>query len=95
MKKRQDIILTQDNVLVRKSILDMFPATFVASFLMTFQFMVDITLAGVFFTPSHIAAIGAAMPVMLFALALMNAISGGANLLLTTAIGRGDKEDRT
>lgn len=93
LKKRQDIILTQDNVLVRKSILDMFPATFVASFLMTFQFMVDITLAGVFFTPSHIAAIGAAMPVMLFALALMNAISGGANLLLTTAIGRGDKED--
>lgn len=85
--------MTQDNVLVRKSILDMFPATFVASFLMTFQFMVDITLAGAFFTPGHIAAVGAAMPVMLFALALMNAISGGANLLLTTAIGRGDKED--
>lgn len=93
LKKRQDILLTQDNMLVRKSILDMFPATFVASFLMTFQFMVDITLAGVFFTPNHIAAIGAAMPVMLFALALMNAISGGANLLLTMAIGRGDKED--
>lgn len=92
MKNKQDIILTQDNVLVRKSILNMFPATFVASFLMTFQFMVDITLGGVFFTPNHIAAIGTAMPVMLFALAFMNAISGGANLLLTTALGRGDKE---
>ena len=92
MKNRKDIILTQDNVLVRKSILNMFPATFVASFLMTFQFMVDITLAGVFFTPDHIAAIGTAMPVMMLALAVMNAISGGANLLLTTAVGRGDKE---
>ncbi|MDE7399040.1 MAG: hypothetical protein K2N06_05865 [Oscillospiraceae bacterium] len=92
MKGRKDIILTQDNVLVRKSILNMFPATFVASFLMTFQFMVDITLAGIFFTPDHIAAIGTATPVMLFALAFMNAVSGGANLLLTTALGRGDKE---
>lgn len=92
MKTGQDIILTRDNVLVRKSILNMFPATFVASFLMTFQFMVDITLAGIFFTPDHIAAIGTATPVMLFALAFMNAISGGANLLLTTALGRGDKE---
>ena len=92
MKNRQDIILTRDNVLVHKSILNMFPATFVASFLMTFQFMVDIALAGVFFTPDHIAAIGAATPIMLFALALMNAVSGGANLLLTTALGRGDKE---
>lgn len=70
----------------------MFPATFVASFLMTFQFMVDITLGGVFFTPTHIAAIGVAMPIMMFALAIMNAISGGANLMLTTALGRGDKE---
>lgn len=92
LKNRQDTILTQDNVLVRKSILNMFPATFVASFLMTFQFMVDIALGGIFFTPDHIAAIGTAMPVMLFALAIMNAISGGANLLLTTAVGRGDKE---
>ncbi|MDE5883559.1 MAG: hypothetical protein K2H29_00525 [Oscillospiraceae bacterium] len=80
MKTGKDIILTQDNMLVRKSILTMFPATFVASFLMTFQFMVDITLAGVFFTPDHIAAIGTATLVMLFALAFMNAISGGANL---------------
>lgn len=92
MKTGKDIILTQDNVLVRKSILNMFPATFVASFLMTFQFMVDITLGGVFFTPTHIAAIGVAMPIMMFALAIMNAISGGANLMLTTALGRGDKE---
>lgn len=57
----------------------MFPATFVATFLMTFQFMVDITLAGVFFTPVHIAAIGTAMPIILFVLAVMNAVSGGAN----------------
>lgn len=92
MKNGQDIIVTQDNRLVHKSILNMFPATFVATFLMTFQFMVDITLAGVFFTPAHIAAIGTAMPIILFVLAVMNAISGGANLLLTTAIGRGDKE---
>lgn len=92
LKNGKDIILTRDNVLVRKSILNMFPATFVASILMTFQFMVDIALAGTFFTPDHIAAIGASMPIMMFSLALMNAISGGANLMLTTAIGRGDKE---
>lgn len=92
MKTGKDIILTQDNVLVRKSILSMFPATFVASFLMTFLFMVDITLAGIFFTPLHIAAIGASMPVMMFVMAFLNTITGGANLLLTTALGRGDKE---
>lgn len=70
----------------------MFPATFVSSFLMMFLFMVDITLAGVFFTPGHIAAIGTSMPVIMFAMAFLNAVSGGANLLLTTALGRGDKE---
>lgn len=44
LKIGRDIILTHDNVLVRKSILNMFPATFVTSFLMMFLFMVDITL---------------------------------------------------
>ena len=92
LKIGRDIILTHDNVLVRKSILNMFPATFVTSFLMMFLFMVDITLAGVFFTPVHIAALGTAMPVMMFSMAFMNVILGGANLLLTTALGRGDKE---
>ena len=92
MKTERDIILTRDNVLVRKSILGMFPATFVASFLMMFLFMVDVTLAGIFFTPVHIAAIGASMPVMMLAMAFSNAVAGGANLLLTTALGRGDKE---
>lgn len=51
MKNGKDIILTRDNVLVRKSILNMFPATFAASFLMMFLFMVDITLAGIFSLP--------------------------------------------
>ncbi len=92
MKNNRDIILTRDNVLVRKSILNMLPATFVTSFLMMFLFMVDITLAGIFFTPVHIAAIGTAMPVIMLSMAFTNVIAGGANLLLTTALGRGDKE---
>lgn len=92
MKNKQDVIVTRDNVLIRKSILNILPAHMVSSFVMMFLFMIDVTLAGMFLTPVHIAAIGVSMPVIMFCMAFLGIISGGVNLLLTATIGRGDKE---
>lgn len=53
--------------------------------------MIDAMLAGFFFTPTHIAAIGVVVPVTIVAAALMNAIAAGVEIGTSVAIGAGDR----
>ncbi len=79
------------NRLIRRSVTGMFPSCFFRILAINFLNMIDAMLAGYFFTPVYIAAIGVIVPVTIIAAALMNAIAAGVELSMSVAIGAGDK----
>ena len=81
-----------NNRLIRRSVTKMFPSCFLRILAMNFLSMVDAMLAGYFFEPAYIAAIGVVMPVTTISAALMNAISSGVEIGMSVANGAGDKE---
>ena len=70
----------------------MFPSCFLRILGINFLNMLDAMLAGYFFTPEYIAAIGVVVPVTTIAAALMNAIASGVEIGMSVANGAGDKE---
>ncbi len=81
-----------NNRIIRRSVTRMFPSCFLRILTINFLSMVDAMLAGFFFTPTHIAAIGVVAPVTIIAAALMNAIGAGVEVGMSVAIGAGDNE---
>ena len=81
-----------NNRIIRRSVTRMFPSCFLRILTINFLNMVDAMLAGFFFTPTHIAAIGVVAPVTIIAAALMNAIGAGVEIGMSVAIGAGDNE---
>ena len=81
-----------NNRIIRRSVTRMFPSCFLRILTINFLSMVDAMLAGFFFTPTHIAAIGVVAPVTIIAAALMNAIGAGVELGMSVAIGAEDND---
>ena len=79
------------NRLIRRSVIGMFPSCFFRILAVNFLNMIDAMLAGYFFTPEYIAAIGVTVPVTIIAAALMNAVATGVEMSMSVTIGAGDK----
>ncbi len=81
-----------NNRIIRRSVTKMFPSCFLRILAVNFLTMVDAMLAGFFYTPTHIAAIGVVAPVTIVAAALMNAVAAGVELSMSVALGAGNNE---
>lgn len=83
---------TTDNRLLERAVIKAMPAGALAMMGFSVAYMVDFILAGAFFSPTHIACVGLALPYAYLAFSLVNVTGSGAMLAMTNCIGRGDKE---
>ena len=84
--------LHQNNRLIRKTILRMYPASFAATFTVSVALMVDTLLAGAILGQQAIAAVAIGLPAIGIFQALTQTIINGADVKMSILAGRGDRK---
>lgn len=85
--------LPENNRLISKSIMRMFPACFASTLTACISLMADSLLAGSMIGPLAIAAVAIGNPVVNMFRALVQTISCGAVVKITVHIGRGNRDE--
>ena len=84
---------TQNNKLIRKTILSMFGGSLAAMVTAVIAMMADTILAGAFFNKYAIAAVAVGTPIINVFQALTQTITNGASIKMNTSAGKGIEDD--
>lgn len=83
----------QNNRLIARSLIKMFPATFAYAVIMGFMYIVDTLIAGCFIGSDAISAVALGLPVYGMFIALSHAVVQGTQIRMTWLLGRADQKN--
>lgn len=83
----------ENNRIIRRSLLKMLTPCFLSALTVKIIYIIDSMIAGVLFTPTHIAALGVAGPIMTIVNAVISTVSVGVGHAMSVSLGRGNREE--
>lgn len=87
------VLANQNNKLIRKSILSMFPGSLAAMVTVSVAMMADTILAGAIFNKFAIAAVAVGMPIINIFQALTQTIINGSSIKMNVSAGKGENDE--
>ena len=87
------VLANQNNKLIRKSILSMFPGSLAAMVTVSVAMMADTILAGAIFDKYAIAAVAVGMPIINIFQALTQTIINGSSIKMNVSAGKGENDE--